>query len=53
LVIVSVGRLVAEKGYGDLLAALAQLPAGLAWRFVHIGSGELKIGSDAKRNGLA
>ena len=37
--ILSVGRAVEKKGYDDLLAALALLPAGLAWRFVHIGGG--------------
>ena len=39
--ILSVGRAVAKKGYGDLLAALALLPRGLAWRFTHIGGGPL------------
>ena len=39
--ILSVGRAVPKKGYGDLLAALAALPPGLAWRFVHIGGGPL------------
>jgi glycosyltransferase involved in cell wall biosynthesis len=39
--IVSVGRAVPKKGYGDLLTALAALPSGLAWRFVHIGGGPL------------
>ncbi|MBV9077102.1 MAG: glycosyltransferase, partial [Methylobacteriaceae bacterium] len=29
-----------KKGYGDLLAALAALPADLHWRFAHIGGGE-------------
>ncbi len=38
---VSVGRLVAKKGYEILLAALAQLPADLDWRLVHIGGGPL------------
>ena len=37
----SVGRAVSKKGYGDLLTALAALPTGLAWRFVHIGGGPL------------
>ncbi|MGD9615571.1 MAG: glycosyltransferase family 4 protein [Alphaproteobacteria bacterium] len=41
VVILSVGRAVAKKGYDDLLAALALLPPGLAWRFVHIGGGAL------------
>ncbi len=39
--ILSVGRAVAKKGYEDLLAALALLPADLAWEFVHIGGGAL------------
>lgn len=42
VVIVSVGRAVAKKGYDDLLDALAALPAGLHWRFVHLGGGPLK-----------
>ncbi len=41
VMLLSVGRTVAKKGYGDLLAALALLPAGLAWHLVHIGGGEL------------
>jgi glycosyltransferase involved in cell wall biosynthesis len=41
VVLLSVGRLVAKKGYDDLLAALAALPRELHWRFVHIGGGEL------------
>jgi len=41
VVLLSVGRLVAKKGYDDLLAALALLPSGLEWRFVHIGGGTL------------
>jgi len=40
-VILSVGRAVAKKGYDDLVAALAALPPGLHWRFVHIGGGPL------------
>ena len=40
-IIVSVGRAVPKKGYGDLLTALAALPPSLAWRFVHIGGGPL------------
>ncbi|ASP32009.1 glycosyltransferase family 4 protein [Labrenzia sp. VG12] len=39
--LVSVGRAVEKKGYDDLLAALAQLPAKLNWTFTHIGGGEL------------
>jgi len=40
--ILSVGRLVEKKGYDFLLSALADLPAGLDWRFTHVGGGELK-----------
>ncbi|HZW46735.1 MAG TPA: glycosyltransferase family 4 protein [Microvirga sp.] len=39
--IVSVGRAVAKKGYGDLIQALAALPGDLHWRFAHVGGGEL------------
>ena len=39
--LLSVGRLVAKKGYSDLLCALASLPAGLHWRLTHIGAGPL------------
>lgn len=39
--IVSVGRAVAKKGYGDLIQALAALPPNLHWRFAHVGGGEL------------
>ena len=44
LCILSVGRAVEKKGYGDLLQALKLLPPDLHWRFVHIGGGAL-IGS--------
>lgn len=37
--ILSVGRAVEKKGYDDLLAALALLSSGVAWRMVHIGGG--------------
>jgi glycosyltransferase involved in cell wall biosynthesis len=39
--IVSVGRAVAKKGYGDLIRALAALPQDLHWRFAHVGGGDL------------
>jgi glycosyltransferase involved in cell wall biosynthesis len=42
--LLSVGRAVPKKGYDDLLAALAALPAGLAWRFIHVGGGPLSDG---------
>jgi len=41
VIILSVGRAVAKKGYDDLLEALAFLPPDLHWRFVHIGGGGL------------
>ena len=41
VVILSVGRRVAKKGYDDLIAALAMLPKDLNWRFEHIGAGVL------------
>ncbi|MFM9844370.1 MAG: glycosyltransferase family 4 protein [Dongiaceae bacterium] len=55
MVIASVGRAVPKKGYGDLLAALAKLPPGLAWRFVHIGGGPLlpELMQQAGRLGLS
>ena len=37
--LLSVGRAVAKKGYGDLLSALALLPRDLSWHFTHIGGG--------------
>jgi glycosyltransferase involved in cell wall biosynthesis len=40
--LLSVGRLVAKKGYDDLLEALARLPADLDWRLRHVGGGPLK-----------
>lgn len=43
VIVLSVGRLVAKKGYDDLLAALALLPSSLEWRFVHIGGGALGV----------
>ncbi len=42
VMVLSVGRATAKKGYDDLLAALAALPRTLHWRFVHIGAGELQ-----------
>jgi len=41
VVILSVGRAVEKKGYDILLQALSRLPAGLHWRFVHVGGGAL------------
>src|SRR4029077_1940393 len=55
VVLLSVGRAVEKKGYDDLLAALALLPPGLAWRFAHIGGGVLaeRLKREAVRLGLA
>jgi glycosyltransferase involved in cell wall biosynthesis len=55
VVVLSVGRAVTKKGYGDLLAALAILPRSLAWRFVHIGGGSLaaKLRREATQLGIA
>lgn len=38
--LVTIGRAVEKKGFDDLLAALALLPAGLHWHLTHIGGGE-------------
>jgi glycosyltransferase involved in cell wall biosynthesis len=53
--ILSVGRAVPKKGYNTLLAALAQLPAGTEWRFVHIGGGDLlpSLKTQAAQLGIA
>ena len=50
--LLSVGRLVAKKGYGDLLEALSRLPDEFDWRFIHIGGGELKRGIEARARRL-
>jgi glycosyltransferase involved in cell wall biosynthesis len=39
--LLTVGRAVEKKGLDILLDALAQLPAGLHWRWHHVGGGEL------------
>lgn len=39
VVILSVGRAVPKKGYDVLLRALAQLPVGMNWKFIHVGDG--------------
>jgi len=55
VVILSIGRAVEKKGFDDLLAAFAMLPADLAWRFVHIGGGPLlpALKAQAESLGLA
>jgi glycosyltransferase involved in cell wall biosynthesis len=55
VILFSVGRAVAKKGYAVLLDALALLPKGLVWRFIHIGGGELldELKAKAAALGLA
>ena len=55
MVVLSVGRAVEKKGYTGLVAALASLPGGLNWRFVHIGDGPLvqRLRRQARRMGIA
>jgi len=53
--LLSVGRAVPKKGFDDLLAALARLPADCHWRLSHVGGGIVKSGLKevAVRLGLA
>lgn len=53
--ILSVGRAVAKKGYGELLNALAGLPKELHWEFHHIGAGELlkRLAKQAQSLGIS
>jgi colanic acid/amylovoran biosynthesis glycosyltransferase len=53
--IVCVARAVEKKGLDLLLDALARLPAGVRWRFEHIGGGPLsaKLAARAERLGIA
>jgi glycosyltransferase involved in cell wall biosynthesis len=53
--LLSIGRLVAKKGFATLLAAAAALPAGLHWRATIIGSGELedRLRREAQALGIA
>lgn len=55
VILLSVGRAVAKKGYDDLLTALSLLPGSLEWRLVHIGGGVLaaKLRNRAERLGLS
>ena len=55
LLLLSVGRAVAKKGYDDLLAALAALPPELSWRLEHVGGGEQRgeLKALAERLGIA
>ena len=54
VVILSIGRAVAKKGFDDLLQALALLPEDCRWRFEHIGDGEglARLKKHAERLGL-
>jgi colanic acid/amylovoran biosynthesis glycosyltransferase len=53
--ILSVGRLVEKKGFDTLIDALALLPKGLDWHWVHIGGGALKhdMAARAQSAGIA
>ncbi len=53
--ILSVGRAVEKKGYGDLLKALQALPKELDWSFHHIGGGPLlsNLREEAENLGIA
>lgn len=53
--LLTVGRAVEKKGLDDALAALAFLPAGLHWRWRHIGGGDLlpALKAQAQALGLA
>ena len=53
VIILSVGRLVAKKGYHVLLEALhAWVGTALHWRLVHIGGGELRPVLEARARAL-
>jgi len=51
--LLSVGRAVEKKGYGDLLTALSLLPNNLDWRFTHIGAGDLRRSLKKQADNLA
>lgn len=53
--LLSVGRLVEKKGFDRLIEALTLLPAGLDWRWTHIGGGPLadKLATQAEAAGLS
>lgn len=52
IALLSVGRAVEKKGYGDLLQALAALPRNLHWRLTHIGGGPLAASLKAEAGAL-
>lgn len=52
--LLAVGRLVAKKGFDDLLEALALLPEKCDWRLEHIGGGDAgALKAQAERLGLS
>lgn len=55
IILLTVGRAVEKKGHDVLISALAQLPAELHWRLVHIGGGPLldNLKRQASRQGVA
>lgn len=55
LVLLSVGRAVEKKGFGDLIQALSQLPADFEYEWRHIGAGELieALKTQAQKLGVA
>jgi glycosyltransferase involved in cell wall biosynthesis len=52
VVVLAVGRTVEKKGFDDLLAALARLPATLDWRLEHVGGGPLLAALQAQAAAL-
>ncbi|MBK4722022.1 glycosyltransferase family 4 protein [Azospirillum sp. YIM DDC1] len=55
VVLLSIGRAVEKKGFDLLIDALAQLPAGLHWCWVHVGDGNrlAALKAQAERHGLS
>ncbi len=55
VVLLSVGRAVPKKGYGELLRALVLLPPELHWGLLHIGGGPLagRLKAEAETLGLS
>ncbi len=50
--ILSVGRVVAKKGYRGLLEALAALPPTVHWEMTHIGGGPLRAACERQAQAL-
>ncbi len=55
MLLLSVGRLVAKKGFDRLIDAFALLPSDLDWRWTHIGGGPLgdALKAQAQAQGVA